>query len=86
MKFGAIHQRDGEANELDFNVVGTISLRLSQPLAVDTYATHRANEPSSSSTPRAGRRWALVLSGGPTVPRTRSEDPAPSCDLQLTRR
>lgn len=53
-------ERDGEVSELGLNEVGTVSLRLSQPLAVDAYATYRATgsfiliDPATGNTVGAG--------------------------------
>lgn len=53
-------ERDGEAGELALNEVGTVSLRLSQPLVVDAYKDHRATgsfiliDPASGATVGAG--------------------------------
>ena len=53
-------ERDGEASELSLNEVGTVSLRLAQPLVVDAYADHRTTgsfiliDPASGATVGAG--------------------------------
>ena len=53
-------ERDGEASELALNEVGTVSLRLAQPLVVDEYRDHRATgsfiliDPASGATVGAG--------------------------------
>ncbi|MEK4243320.1 GTP-binding protein [Janibacter sp. FSL W8-0316] len=53
-------ERDGEASELSLNEVGTVSLRLAQPLVVDAYTDHRTTgsfiliDPASGATVGAG--------------------------------
>src|SRR5699024_2347079 len=53
-------ERDGEAGELALNEVGTVSLRLAQPLVVDAYTDHRNTgsfiliDPASGATVGAG--------------------------------
>lgn len=53
-------ERDGEVGELGLNEVGTVALRLGQPLVVDPYRHHRATgsfiliDPASGATVGAG--------------------------------
>lgn len=53
-------ERDGEASELGLNEVGTVSLRLAQPIVVDPYRDHRVTgsfiliDPASGATVGAG--------------------------------